>query len=186
MVAIGASTGGVEALLAVLSRFPANCPPTVITQHMPATFTKTSPSGSIASAGRPCARRSMARRCAGARLSGSRQRHPSRSARRDRRCALSSRRSRQRPSALGRCAVPFGRGGGGPNAVGAILTGMGRDGAEGLLAMRKAGARTIGQNEATCLIYGMPKAAFEQAASKSRFLSIKLARASCASPPATK
>ena len=47
-----------------------------------------------------------------------------------------------------------------------ILTGMGRDGAEGLLAMRRAGAATLGQNEASCLIYGMPKAAFELGATE--------------------
>ncbi len=45
-------------------------------------------------------------------------------------------------------------------AVGAILTGMGKDGAQGLLAMREAGAETIGQDEASCVVYGMPKAAF--------------------------
>jgi two-component system chemotaxis response regulator CheB len=49
----------------------------------------------------------------------------------------------------------------GAAAIGVILTGMGRDGAEGLFAMRKAGASTIGQNEATCVVYGMPKVAFE-------------------------
>ena len=49
----------------------------------------------------------------------------------------------------------------GRNAVGVILTGMGRDGAAGLLAMRQAGARTLGQDEATCVVYGMPRAAFE-------------------------
>jgi two-component system chemotaxis response regulator CheB len=49
----------------------------------------------------------------------------------------------------------------GAGAVGVILTGMGRDGAAGLLAMREAGAPTLGQNESTSIVYGMPKAAFE-------------------------
>jgi len=49
----------------------------------------------------------------------------------------------------------------GDGAIGVILTGMGRDGASGLLAMRRAGARTVGQNEATSIVCGMPKAAFE-------------------------
>ena len=49
----------------------------------------------------------------------------------------------------------------GANAVGIILTGMGGDGAKGLLAMRKAGARTIGQDESTCVVYGMPKVAYD-------------------------
>jgi two-component system chemotaxis response regulator CheB len=52
----------------------------------------------------------------------------------------------------------------GKSAVGAILTGMGKDGAEGLLEMRKAGAITLGQDEASSLIYGMPRAAFERGA----------------------
>jgi two-component system chemotaxis response regulator CheB len=47
----------------------------------------------------------------------------------------------------------------GPNAVGAILTGMGNDGAHGLLAMRRAGARTVAQDEASCVVFGMPKEA---------------------------
>ena len=49
----------------------------------------------------------------------------------------------------------------GSDALGIILTGMGGDGAKGLLAMRKAGARTIGQDESTCVVYGMPKVAYE-------------------------
>ena len=49
----------------------------------------------------------------------------------------------------------------GRRAIGAILTGMGRDGADGLLTMRRAGARTLGQDEASSVVYGMPKVAFE-------------------------
>ncbi len=52
----------------------------------------------------------------------------------------------------------------GPDALGIILTGMGGDGAKGLLAMRRAGARTIGQDESTCVVYGMPKVAYDQGA----------------------
>ena len=47
------------------------------------------------------------------------------------------------------------------NSIGVILTGMGRDGADGLLTMKKNGAFTIGQNEETCVVYGMPRAAYE-------------------------
>jgi two-component system chemotaxis response regulator CheB len=54
----------------------------------------------------------------------------------------------------------------GPNAVGAILTGMGKDGATGLLNMRKNGARTIAQDEDSCIVYGMPKEAIEQGAAE--------------------
>ncbi len=49
----------------------------------------------------------------------------------------------------------------GKNAIGVLMTGMGSDGANGLLAMKKAGARTIGQDEKTCVVYGMPKVAYE-------------------------
>ena len=49
----------------------------------------------------------------------------------------------------------------GKNAIGVILTGMGKDGADGLLAMRNGGARTLGQDEPSCVVYGMPKAANE-------------------------
>lgn len=52
----------------------------------------------------------------------------------------------------------------GKNAIGTILTGMGADGAKGLLEMRNAGAQTIGQNEASCVVYGMPKVAYDMGA----------------------
>ncbi len=54
----------------------------------------------------------------------------------------------------------------GKKAVGIILTGMGGDGAKGLLAMRQAGAETIGQDESTCVVYGMPKVAYDLGAVK--------------------
>ena len=54
----------------------------------------------------------------------------------------------------------------GPRAVGAILTGMGADGAQGLLEMRRAGARTIAQDEATCVVFGMPKEAIARGAAQ--------------------
>jgi two-component system chemotaxis response regulator CheB len=49
----------------------------------------------------------------------------------------------------------------GGKAIGVILTGLGRDGAAGLLSLRQAGCETIGQDEASCVVYGMPRAAFE-------------------------
>ncbi|MCO6187144.1 protein-glutamate O-methylesterase CheB [Rhizobium sp. L1K21] len=163
IVAIGSSTGGVEALIQVLQNFPVNCPPTVITQHMPATFTKS------------FAER-LNRLCApvveeatdGARLQigkiylapgGDRhlqvvnQSAPS--------CRLLDKEpvNGHRPSVdvLFDSVAEVG----GRNAVGVILTGMGRDGAAGLLKMHYAGAKTIGQDEKTCVVYGMPRVAYE-------------------------
>jgi len=52
----------------------------------------------------------------------------------------------------------------GPHAMGVILTGMGEDGARGLLQMRQRGARTLGQDEATCVVYGMPRVAYQRGA----------------------
>lgn len=163
VVAIGASTGGVEALIAVLQKFPVNCPPTVITQHMPSTFTKS------------FAER-LHRLCApvveeatdGARLEIGKiylapggERHLQIANATAPCCRLIEREpvNGHRPSVdvlFDSVAELAGR-----NAVGVILTGMGRDGAAGLLKMRHAGARTIGQNEKTCVVYGMPRVAYE-------------------------
>jgi two-component system chemotaxis response regulator CheB len=163
LIAIGSSTGGVEALIQVLSRFPANCPPTVITQHMPATFTKSFSER----LDRLCAPK-VAEAHDGAVLENGRiyiapggDHHLEVGGSGTLRCRLTpgAAVNGHRPSvdvlfrSVARAA--------GPRAVGAILTGMGRDGAEGLLAMRQAGARTFGQDEASSVVYGMPKAAFE-------------------------
>jgi two-component system chemotaxis response regulator CheB len=163
IVAIGSSTGGVEALIAVLQKFPANCPPTVITQHMPPTFTKSFSER-------------LNRLCApvveeatdGARLEIGKvylapggERHLQVSNASAPCCRLVERApvNGHRPSVdvlFDSVAELAGR-----NAVGVILTGMGRDGAAGLLKMRHAGARTLGQNEKTCVVYGMPRVAYE-------------------------
>jgi two-component system chemotaxis response regulator CheB len=164
IIAIGSSTGGVEALITVLSRFPANCPPTVITQHMPATFTKSFSER----LDRLCAPK-VAEAYDGAVLESGRiyiapggDTHLEISGGSSGlRCRLSDGPAvnGHRPSVdvLFRSVAKVA----GPKAIGAILTGMGRDGAEGLLAMRRAGARTVGQDESSSVVYGMPKAAFE-------------------------
>ncbi len=164
VVAIGSSTGGVEALLSVIPALPANGPPTVITQHMPGTFTGSfakrldsasaahvteAVDGDLLEPGRvylaPGGDRHMTVVRSGGIL----------------RCRLNPGQpvSGHCPSVdvlFESVAAAVGK-----KAVGAILTGMGRDGAKGLLAMRQAGGRTFGQDEATCVVYGMPKAAFE-------------------------
>lgn len=161
IVAIGASTGGVEALQEILTALPVNGPATLITQHMPAGFTKS------------FARR-LDERCAmsvceashGQRVvpghiyiaNGSQHLELARSGAHFT-CRLhdGAAVSGHRPSV----DVLFSSvaNSAGCNSVGVILTGMGHDGAAGLLEMRRAGARTRGQDENSCLIYGMPNAA---------------------------
>lgn len=163
LLAIGSSTGGVEALMTILTQLPANCPPTVVTQHMPAAFTH-----SFAERlNRACQAR-VSEATDGAPLlpgyiyiapGGLTHLHVAPDT--TLRCRL-----RQGDPVSGHIPsvnVLFGSvaRAAGPRAVGVILTGMGRDGAEGLLAMRQAGASTLGQDEASCVVYGMPRVAFE-------------------------
>ena len=161
VVAIGASTGGTEALKEVLVRFPANSPGTVVVQHMPEQFTRAfaerlnglcavevreAASGDTVAPGRVLiapGNRHMVLERMGAVYSvrltdGPRVHH-------------------QRPSVdvLFNSVARYA----GSNAVGAILTGMGADGADGMLEMHQAGAYTIAQDEETCVVYGMPKEA---------------------------
>jgi two-component system chemotaxis response regulator CheB len=163
VVAIGSSTGGVEALLTVISRFPANCPPTVITQHMPATFT-----ASFAARLDRATDASVAEAREGALLEPGKvwlapggATHLQVVGSGTLRCKLIATDpvNGHRPSvdvlfnSVAQAA--------GARAVGAILTGMGRDGADGLKAMRESGAHTLGQDADTCVVYGMPKVAYE-------------------------
>lgn len=161
IVAIGSSTGGVEALIKVLTQLPFNCPPTVITQHMPALFTK-----SLASRlDRMCAPNIIEASHGAPLKPGHIYLAPGGEAHLevggDRALTCHLRRGElvngHRPSVdvLFNSVAKAAR----ARAVGVILTGMGRDGAAGLAAMRQAGARTIGQNETSSVVYGMPKAA---------------------------
>lgn len=161
LIAVGASTGGVEALIELLGDFPENCPPTVIVQHMPPTFTTT-----FAARLDRLSRPKVAEAVNGAPLlpghvylaPGGLQ-HLEVSGTGPWRCRLvaADPMSGHRPSVdwLFRSVAKAAGG----SAVGAILTGMGGDGAEGLKAMRGTGAFTIGQDEESCVVYGMPAVA---------------------------
>lgn len=163
IIAIGSSTGGVEALIQVLSHFPANCPPTVITQHMPAHFTASfaqrldrlnKPHVSEAVDGAPLTVGQIY-------LAPGGDAHLEVKGAGVLRCRLSGSPavSGHRPSVdvlFNSVARAVGN-----RAIGVILTGMGRDGAIGLKALHDAGGQTIGQDEASSIIYGMPRAAFE-------------------------
>jgi two-component system, chemotaxis family, protein-glutamate methylesterase/glutaminase len=162
IIAIGASTGGVEALITILAQFPPNCPPTVISQHMPATFTR-----SFASRLNDLCAASVSEARDGAPIAPGQiylapgDFHLEIGGSGPLRCRLSNaaKVNGHRPSV----DIMFNsviRAVGG-RAIGVILTGMGRDGAEGLLALRNAGAETIGQDEQSCVVYGMPRVAYE-------------------------
>ncbi len=163
LIAIGASTGGVEALAKLLAQWPANCPPTLIVQHI---------SGSLAAA---LARRldtispahvSLAESdcflepgCVYLAPGNDRHLVVRGRARLISKLVTNDPVSGHRPSVdmLFNSVATVVQGG----ATGILLTGMGEDGARGLLAMRKAGAETIAQDEATSIVYGMPRAASE-------------------------
>ena len=166
--AIGASTGGVQALTEVITSFPANAPGTVIVQHMPANFTtsfadrldglcavkvKEAKDGDHVIPGKvliaPGGYHMLLQRSGASYYvkikDGPRVCH-------------------QIPSVevLFNSVAKFA----GANAIGAILTGMGADGAKGLLNMRQNGAHTIAQDEESCIVYGMPKEAFDAGAAE--------------------
>jgi two-component system chemotaxis response regulator CheB len=163
ILAIGASTGGTVALEGILRAMPPNAPGIVITQHMPEMFTKyfasrldqvsgvevregqdgdsVVPGVALIAPGN----RHMLLKRSGARYYVNVREGP--------------RVNLHRPSVdvmFRSVAQAAGR-----NSVGVILTGMGGDGAQGLLEMRNAGARTLAQDEASCVVFGMPKVAIE-------------------------
>lgn len=162
IIFVGASTGGTEALKEFLMGIPADCPPILIVQHMPEAFT--------ASFARRldglCAPRILESQGNEKIEGGTVYIAPGHSHLQIRRSAsgyvtelqATPPVNRHRPSVdvlFDSAASLVGR-----QAVGVILTGMGKDGAQGLLRMRQAGARTFGQDEASCVVYGMPREAF--------------------------
>lgn len=160
LIAIGSSTGGVEALFSLLPALPEDCPPVLIVQHMPATFTR-----SFAERlDRECRVRVIEAADGMPVTPGTVYIAPGGECHMELSGGVGGRIKLRRGDPVGghrpsvdvlfRSVAPVG-----PAAVGAILTGMGADGAEGLLAMRRAGARTLGQSRDTCVVWGMPRAA---------------------------
>ena len=164
IVAIGASTGGTEAIFSVVQEFGPDIPGVVIVQHMPPGFTdmyakrldnqcrvrvKEAETGDRVLPGHILIAPGGDRHMRLVKVNGVYQVEVKAGPRVNGHC----------PSvdvlfdSVAKVA--------GPKALGIILTGMGGDGAKGLLAMRKAGARTIGQDESTCVVYGMPKVAYD-------------------------
>lgn len=163
MIVIGASTGGTEAIKDVITRFPVNAPGVVIVQHMPAGFTKLfaermndlcamevreAADGDSIIPGRiliaPGEKQMKVIRSGGSYKVS---------------CKEDSKVNGHRPSV--EVLMNSAAGALGKHAVGVMLTGMGGDGAKGLLAMREAGARTLAQDEASCVVFGMPRVAWE-------------------------
>lgn len=166
VICIGASTGGTDALLTVLSGLDRNCPPVAIVQHMPKDYL----ADFARRLDRACridvelAEDGQALRPGLAVVAPGDRQFRLRKGNKGIWTALgeSERIGGHCPAVdvmMKSAAQELGK-----KAVGVILTGMGRDGADGLLAMRQAGARTAAQDEETSIVYGMPKVAFEEKA----------------------
>ena len=175
VIAIGASTGGTEALARILPAFPRTSPGIVIVQHMPEGFTKAFAQrlDSISQL-RVKEAEDNDRVLTGLCLiapGGSRHMELRRSGGQYRVVLKEGEKvSGHRPSVdvlFKSVAKNAGR-----NAVAALLTGMGKDGAEGLLDIRKAGGRTVSQDEATSVVWGMPRAGWENGGAE-RLLSLE-------------
>ena len=165
LILIGASTGGIAAIETVLASFPADCPPTLVVQHIRDGFV----SGFVQRLNARCRPRVVEatdgdRLCRGTiYLAADAERHLVIAGQALPRCSLVAAppRNGHRPAVdpLFESALPRARG-----VAAALLTGMGSDGAVGLGALRQAGAQTIAQDRATSVVWGMPRAAVEQGA----------------------
>ena len=166
LIAIGASTGGTEAILEVVRQFPAKMPGIVITQHMPPGFT-----AMYAERLNRICNLKVKEACHGDKVmpgqillapGGLQMRVVKMGTGFSVSCTEEAKVSGHKPSVdvlFDSVAANVKS-----RAIGIILTGMGADGAAGLLRMRKAGAYTIGQNRETCVVYGMPMEAYRAGA----------------------
>jgi two-component system chemotaxis response regulator CheB len=164
LIVIGASTGGVSALETVLTAFPADCPPTLVVQHIRPGFIE----GMIRRLNQRCAPEVLAAEdamrpgpgqiC----IAADTERHLVLQVGDPLRCRLKVAEPRHghRPSVDALFETAAGR----PGVAAALLTGMGADGAEGMGRIKAAGGLTVAQNEATCVVYGMPRVAVEMGA----------------------
>ncbi|ESQ77648.1 chemotaxis response regulator protein-glutamate methylesterase [Asticcacaulis sp. AC402] len=179
IIAIGASTGGVPALTAVLSALPVDMPPIVIVQHMPASFT----ARFAARLNELCAVKIYEGQDGQTLRPGEVYVAPGGRMMRVRPAPGNFRLAVSDETAVGgfcpsvdvlfqSVADTCGK-----RAVGVILTGMGRDGAEGLLQLRRCGAATLGQDEASCVVYGMPRVAAELGAVERQLPPARMAQA---------
>ncbi|MEO0061621.1 MAG: chemotaxis-specific protein-glutamate methyltransferase CheB [Pseudomonadota bacterium] len=170
VIAIGSSTGGVEALRILLPAFPADCPPTLVVQHVNARFA----SAIARSLDDNCAARvvlaetDMPLRRGHIYFAPGGDRHMMVGGTHVDKLRVTLRQgdlvSGHRPSVDALFLSVAARAG--AHATGVLLTGMGQDGASGLLAMAQAGARTIAQDEASCVVFGMPRAAISMGAAE--------------------
>jgi len=165
VIAIGASTGGTEAIIAVVKRFPANTPGVVIVQHMPPVFTKMY----AERVDRICAMNVREAQSGDRVKTGTVLIAPGGDEQMYLRQDASGYYVSLKPGAKvsGHCPsvdVLFESTStvAGQHAVGVLLTGMGADGARGLTEMKRTGAHTIGQDEESCVVYGMPMEAYKR------------------------
>jgi len=162
LILIGASTGGIDALITIAQHFDENCPPVLIVQHTGGSFAKSLIRllNSACRAAVTPAEEGIAAQSGHIYLAPDDQFHLTLAPRRRPFIHLQSGGliSGHRPSidALFTSALPMA-----PHVTAALLTGMGKDGAAGLTELRKAGAQTIGQDQRTSVVYGMPRVAME-------------------------
>lgn len=175
IIAIGASTGGTEAIREVITRFPSTTPGVLIVQHMPAGFTKVFSDRMNALCSMMVKEAEDGDRVLIGRIlvaPGGKHMRVTHSG------SMYTVEIKPGPLVNGHCPsvetmMQSVAENAGANAVGVMLTGMGGDGASGLKAMRDAGARTLAQDEATCVVFGMPKVAWEKGGVE-RFLPLPL------------